>query len=55
VPAPADLTQPCDELPGLQQDKTYTLADMVRLLINNAALYNDCKARHEKLSEWTKG
>lgn len=48
---PADLVQPCPNLPKLEGG---TGADVLPWSLQVIGLYNDCKARHKALSDTIK-
>ncbi|MGN6888690.1 Rz1-like lysis system protein LysC [Neisseria sp. P0014.S009] len=48
IKPPADLVQPCPNLPKLEGG---TGADVLPWSLQVIGLYNDCKARHKALSD----
>ena len=51
IKPPADLVQPCPNLPKLEGG---TGADVLPWSLQVIGLYNDCKARHKALSDTIK-
>jgi hypothetical protein len=49
---PANLTEPCLALEPLPSPAT--LGDVLQDGIRTAGMYNECRAKHAALSEWSK-
>ncbi len=51
-PPPADLTQPCPPVPA---GDPKNLGELLQADVELIALYHQCRARHQALSDWSLG